>query len=101
MEEQTRIQTVLSQLTDIYPHSDTSIISTTSTVWAQDPWVKGSYSAYGPGQMTTLWPALRRPYGRLLFAGEHTDPYIGYIAVRSGQCVASILQNRQSLGLIN
>ncbi|MEA5465871.1 flavin monoamine oxidase family protein [Leptothoe sp. PORK10 BA2] len=103
MAEQPRIQNVLSQLSEIYPdsypHSDTSPISATSIVWAQDPWVRGSYSAYGPGQLTTLWPALRRPYGRLLFAGEHTDTYIGYMegAVRSGQRVASILQNKATL----
>lgn len=99
MEEQARIQTILSQLTDIYPYSNTSTISTISTVWSQDPWVRGSYSAYGPGQMTTLWPVLRRPYGRLLFAGEHTDAYIGYMegAVRSGQRTASMLSTKLSL----
>ena len=93
MEECDRIQTVLDQLATIYPNSSLNTLATASFAWEQDPWVRGSYSAYGPGQMTTLWPALRRPYGRLLFAGEHTDRYIGYMegAVRSGQRTASMV----------
>ena len=93
MEERDRLKTVVSQLEELYPGAATYLKTAMSYVWAQDPWVGGSYSAYGPGQLTTVWPALRRPYGRLLFAGEHTDAYIGYMegAVRSGQRVAAIL----------
>ncbi|MGD1948825.1 MAG: flavin monoamine oxidase family protein [Leptolyngbyaceae cyanobacterium] len=93
MDECDRIQTVLDHLATIYPNSNLHTLATTSFAWEQDLWVRGSYSANGPGQMTTLWPALRRSYGRLLFAGEHTDLYIGYMegAVCSGQRVASML----------
>ncbi len=96
MAECDRIQTVLSQIANIYPDSKMSAIATTSFVWEHDPWARGSYSAYGPGQMTSLWSAVRRPYGRLLFAGEHTDAYIGYMegAVRSGQRVAAMLNTQ-------
>ena len=103
MVEGDRIQTALAQLEEIYPGAENSLMAATSYVWAHDPWVGGSYSAYGPGQMTTLWPALRRPYGRLLFAGEHTDAYIGYMegAVRSGQRAAAILQKSRPLASID
>ncbi|MEM9006164.1 MAG: flavin monoamine oxidase family protein [Cyanobacteria bacterium P01_F01_bin.86] len=93
MDERDRRQTALTQLEELYPGAETYLTMAKSYVWARDPWVGGSYSAYGPGQMTTFSSALRRPYGRLLFAGEHTDAFIGYMegAVRSGQRVASIL----------
>jgi monoamine oxidase len=95
-----RIQTVLTQLEEIYPGISPALINAASWAWVDDPWVKGSYSAYGPGQLTAYWSALRRPYGRLLFAGEHTDDFIGYMegAVRSGQRVAAVL-SAPSMGL--
>ncbi|MGF1524083.1 MAG: flavin monoamine oxidase family protein [Leptolyngbyaceae cyanobacterium] len=93
MDERDRLATALTQLEELCPGTQQHLQTAMSYVWAHDPWVGGSYSAYGPGQLTTLWPALRRPYGRILFAGEHTDAYIGYMegAVRSGQRAASIL----------
>ncbi|MEL6384578.1 MAG: flavin monoamine oxidase family protein [Cyanobacteria bacterium J06626_18] len=93
MDERDRLATALTQLEELYPGAKQHLKTAISYVWAQDPWVGGSYSAYGPGQITKLWPALRRPYGRILFAGEHTDAYIGYMegAVRSGQRAASLL----------
>ncbi|NER79041.1 MAG: FAD-dependent oxidoreductase, partial [Leptolyngbya sp. SIO1D8] len=53
MEAGDRIQTVLAQFAEIYPGTETTLMTATSYVWAHDPWVGGSYSAYGPGQMTT------------------------------------------------
>lgn len=91
-----RAETVLAQLEQVYPGLQAQVSTVTDMVWPQDPWVGGSYSAYGPGQLTEFWPAFQQPYGRLLFAGEHTDRYIGYMegAVRSGQRVASWLGSR-------
>ncbi len=85
-----RVATVLEQLETLYPGIGASFHTAITEPWAEDPWVRGSYSAYGPGQLTRFWPALRQPQGRLFFAGEHTDTYIGYMegAVRSGQRVA-------------
>lgn len=85
-----RVPTVLNQLEQIYPGLKAHFHTAATALWAADPWVRGSYSAYGPGQLTRFWPAFQHPYGRLWFAGEHTDAYIGYMegAVRSGQRVA-------------
>lgn len=89
-----RLQTVLEQFDALYPGVNAHFQTATSTAWPADPWVQGSYSAYGPGQLTSFWPAFQQPYGRLFFAGEHTDRYIGYMegAVRSGQRVAQQIQ---------
>jgi monoamine oxidase len=39
--------------------------------WPTNPWVRGSYLCYGPGQWTTLRGAAGESVGGLHFAGEH------------------------------
>jgi monoamine oxidase len=43
--------------------------------------------------MTRFYAALRRPLGRLILAGEHTDKFAGYMegAVRSGRRAAAAI----------
>ncbi len=56
--------------------------------WVADPWAKGSYAAFLPGQYTRFASAIARPEGGLHFAGEHTSgAYQGFFegAVRSGE----------------
>lgn len=43
--------------------------------WPADPWVRGSYSFYGPGGFTTIGGAEAGREGAVHFAGEHTAPY--------------------------
>ncbi len=48
--------------------------------WVDDPWTKGSYAAFLPGQWTSYWGYLGRPAGNVHFAGEHTSTYSqGYL----------------------
>jgi monoamine oxidase len=39
--------------------------------WPSNPWVKGSYACFGPGDWTRLRGAMGESVGRLHFAGEH------------------------------
>src|SRR5690606_5226564 len=39
--------------------------------WPSQPWVRGSYACYAPGQWTSLRGACGEPAGALFFAGEH------------------------------
>ena len=61
------------------------------TDWTNDPYSLGCYATYGPHQMMAAWPLMRRRYGRLRLAGEHTDAFSGYMegALRSGARVAA------------
>jgi monoamine oxidase len=52
---------------DLELESDEAMIST----WAQDPWVRGAYSARSASSSIEN-PELSRPVGRVAFAGEHT-----------------------------
>jgi monoamine oxidase len=66
--------------------------------WVDDPWARGSYAGFGPGQYTSYWGFLERNEGRAYFAGEHTSTHSqGYLngGVESGQRAAN--QVRTSL----
>ncbi|HEY6277839.1 MAG TPA: NAD(P)/FAD-dependent oxidoreductase, partial [Streptosporangiaceae bacterium] len=59
--------------------------------WTGDPWTRGSYAAYTPGQVTKYWGYAGIPEGRVHFAGEHTSTYSqGFLngGVESGQRAA-------------
>jgi monoamine oxidase len=59
----------------------------------QEPWIRGCPTAVaGPGALLELGPALRRPVGRVHWAGTETSTFwFGYMdgAVRSGERVAA------------
>lgn len=59
--------------------------------WVDDPWVRGSYAAFLPGQYTRYWGYLGKAERGVHFAGEHTSTYSqGYLngGVESGERAA-------------
>ncbi|MFY9551726.1 MAG: NAD(P)/FAD-dependent oxidoreductase [Thermoanaerobaculia bacterium] len=65
--------------------------------WDEDPWARGAYTLYRPGQLSGGWPAvMARPEGRIHFAGEHVSPYPGWIqgAILSGHRAAEEVNAR-------
>lgn len=60
--------------------------------WTEDRWTRGCYEGYAPpGVLLDYGPAIRRPVGRVHWAGSETSPiWNGYMegAVRSGERVA-------------
>lgn len=93
---QARIDAAVAQVDEMYPRSDRDFARGATIAWSRERWSRGSYAAWAPGQYTRFWPALRRPYGRVYFAGEHTDLYASYMegAVRSGRRVADAIDAR-------
>ena len=60
--------------------------------WAKDPWVRGSYAAFLPGNMTSFLGLMGTSEGHAHFAGEHTSVYSqGYLngGAESGSRVAA------------
>lgn len=43
--------------------------------WPKNPWTKGSYTCYRPGQFTGIAGNEGKPVGNLYFAGEHCDSF--------------------------
>jgi monoamine oxidase len=91
-----RIEAAVDQVAEIYPRSDRYFADGATISWGKERFTRGSYSAWAPGQYTAFWPALRRSYGRVYFAGEHTDLWASYMegAVRSGRRVAEAIEAR-------
>lgn len=63
------------------------------TDWTNDRSSLGAYVTFGPGQLVDAWPLLHQRHGRMLLAGEHTDPFSGYMegALRSATRVVTEL----------
>jgi monoamine oxidase len=57
-----------------------------SYAWDGDPWSRGDYAWFRPGQMRRFLPHLAAPEGRVHFAGDHTSTSPGWMngALESG-----------------
>jgi len=58
--------------------------------WAADPYVKGAFTVFHPGQMTRWARSIGAPENRVHFAGEHIAPWNGWMegALWSGERAA-------------
>lgn len=90
LDDAARIQMVLDVLEDLYPPSRHDLVATRTVAWNNEAFTRGSYLAYGPGQVVAHWATLFEPVGPIWFAGEHAAVNQGYMegAVESGQRVA-------------
>jgi len=91
-----RIVEVHRELARIYPEAAGAVTASATKAWRNDRWTGGGYAFWRPGQFLDGWDALRRSYGRVHFAGEHTEALAGYMesAVRSGHRVAAAIRVR-------
>lgn len=68
--------------------------------WEDDPWARGGYAYFDPGFDPRFRAWLSRPWGRVVFAGEHTSrSWQGYMngAIESGYRVAAEIRALRSL----
>ncbi len=72
MNEDEQVDTVLGELAKIRPSTAEKITNAKTVSWGADPYAKGAYANYLPGQVTRLKPVMDKPWHRLHFAGEHT-----------------------------
>lgn len=58
--------------------------------WPLDPWSRGAFVTFRPGQMTSMMPDIGQSGDRLHFAGEHTSSWMGWMegALESGERAA-------------
>ncbi|HEX3454048.1 MAG TPA: FAD-dependent oxidoreductase [Gaiellaceae bacterium] len=89
----TRVLLAADEIDDVYPGSRRLYARGAAAVWLNEAPTLGGIAAYAPGQLTSYWAAVRRRYGRLLLAGEHTDAYAGTMegAARSGRRAAAAI----------
>jgi monoamine oxidase len=57
-----------------YPGRSEDIEKAHVVVWALDPWASAcERTSYLPGQLSTFWPRLIEPHGRIHFVGAYAD----------------------------
>jgi monoamine oxidase len=63
--------------------------------WALDPWSRGAFPVFKPGEMSTLMPAIARSENGIHFAGAHTSSWTGWMegALQSGERAAREVLN--------
>jgi monoamine oxidase len=73
MKPEERIRWSLENVTKVYPEMAENFEGGTSVVRDDEPWSLGAAAYYAPGEMTTMFPHVARPEGRVHFPGEHTS----------------------------
>ncbi len=88
-----RVRAARQGLNRVFPEARGHAVTSATIAWPDEQYTGGGYAVFRPGQMTKFWEVLRRPVGRIRFAGEHTETMAGYMesAVRSGHRVAAAI----------
>jgi monoamine oxidase len=89
--EEERVGHIASEVGRMIPELAGTAVGGASRSWTTHPRFGGSFSVWGPGQVTAFWRVLREPHGRVHLAGEHAATVCGYVegAVESGRRVAA------------
>jgi monoamine oxidase len=84
------LETALRYLERIHPRIGEFVEGGIAKAWSADPYARSGWSWPAPGDVTRYLAALRRPVGRIHFAGEHTSPVRASMegALRSGMRAA-------------
>jgi monoamine oxidase len=88
--EADRQKLVSSQIALVFPGGGTPLGDGTTKVWDEDPWARGGYCWFAPGEMQELMPHIAVAEGRIHFAGDHTSPSPAWMegAIESGHRAA-------------
>jgi monoamine oxidase len=74
-----RVERALRDVARIHPRAETEFEAGYSYSWYQDPYSMGAYALFEPEQESSLREDIRRPEGRVEFAGEHCSPWPAWI----------------------
>jgi monoamine oxidase len=90
-----RVTAMLDYFDQVHPGAKDNFEVGASWVWDEQPFTKGAYCVYQPGEMNTILPAAMRPEKRILFAGEHCSSHPAWMqgALESGLRAAEMIQH--------
>ncbi len=85
LSEGDRSERVIRDMDDVHPGLRQYLETVVVKSWANDPWQRGAYVVYLPGQQK-WYPEICKPEGGVWFAGEHASPFPGWMqgALMSG-----------------
>lgn len=89
---------VREQMARVHPGLKDRVERVAVYAWDRDPWARGDYAWFRPGQVRALAPHLATAEGRIHFAGDHTSTRPGWMqgALESGMRAAE--EVRAALG---
>ncbi|MEW6129550.1 MAG: NAD(P)/FAD-dependent oxidoreductase [Acidobacteriota bacterium] len=95
MSETDRQSEVQRQMSGMFGVTKKQLDMGISQIWHEDPWTRGGFAYFEPGQMATLLPLAQQAEGRIHFAGEHTSAWHGWMngALESGVRAAEEVNN--------
>ena len=76
---QRRVAAMRRLFRDLLPGLPGQVTGVAHKAWQEDPWAGGGWGWTQPGDMRWMFPAMRRPEGRVHFAGEHTSLWIAWM----------------------
>ncbi len=79
LSEAERIERCLQVLNALYPGCRSELLLARSHHWGCDPFSRHAYIYQRPHYLTEGLPVLRRPEGRLFFAGDYLSLFVGYM----------------------
>ena len=88
MPERERVRWALRYMSVVNPAMIENFEGGASKCWDRDPWTRGGYAWFKPGQMTAMLPHIAKPEGRVHFAGEHVSAWPGWMQARSNPATA-------------
>lgn len=91
MTEYKRIRWVINHLEQLFPGLKDHVEGGATAMWPNDPWVRGAFNYYLPGQVTSFYKHIPKPEKLIHFAGDHTSPFPGWMqgAFQSAQRVVN------------
>jgi len=87
-------------LEKLYKGFGNEVDKTTCIDWNKEEWTRAGYSCPTLGQVTSAAQRLYRPFGRLVWAGEHTCmAFFGYMeaALQSGMHAAQLIAEAEEI----
>jgi monoamine oxidase len=90
MDPEARVAFAREHARRVHPGLDGVFERGSSYCWDADPWARGDYAWFAPGELRGFLPHLARPEGRVHFAGDHTSSLPGWMqgALASGRRAA-------------
>lgn len=80
MTQEERVALTLAQVEKVFPGAKTYYSgNAVSQCWDAEPWQRGDYCWFRPGQLAELAPVIPLPEGRIHFAGDHTSALPGWM----------------------
>ena len=86
----------LDSLEQVFPGAkaralrDRNQVLTAIAHWPSNPWVRGGYTCYRPGDFTSIAGLEGTPVNNLHFAGEHTDSFYSWQGFMEGACLSGL-----------